>query len=317
MWMSGIWVLVGVLLLIWGGEWLVRGASRLGQAARVSPLVAGLTIVAFATSAPEFAVSVRAALSGEVSLAVGNVTGSNIANIGLILGLSALAGPLHVPPQLARFDVRVMLGLFVVMWVLGADGVFTLVEGVALLLALVVYLGTLIAAARRVEILVGLEPIVMTFTRRQIALSALLAAAGLVLLVLGADRLVEGASDLARTLGVSDRLIGLTVVAIGTSLPELAASVVATLRGEREIAVGNVIGSNVFNILGVLGATAVAAPAGLTTVAQTLSLDFPVMLAAGLTCLWVCRSPRTVRRHEGAVLVGGYVLYVLTLTFGI
>lgn len=315
MWIAVIWAMIGVALLILGGEWLVRGASRLGQAARVSPLVAGLTIVAFATSAPEFAVSVRAALSGDVSLAVGNVTGSNIANIGLILGLSALAGPLHVPPQLARFDVRVMVGLFLVMWALGVDSIFTLWEGVALLLALVLYLGALITAARRIELLVDPEPAFATFTRRQIMLSAALTAAGLILLILGADRLVEGASDLARHLGVSDRIIGLTVVAIGTSLPELAASVVATLRGEREIAVGNVIGSNVFNILGVLGATAVAAPTGLTTVAQTLSLDFPVMIAAGLACLWVCRSPRTVRRHEGAVLVGGYVLYMLVLSF--
>ncbi len=314
MWTTMLWIGLGVVLLIVGGEWLVRGASRLGRAARISPLVAGLTIVAFATSAPEFAVSVRAALSGEVTLAIGNVTGSNIANVGLILGLSALAAPLHVPHQLARFDVRVMLGLFVLMWVLGADGGFSRLDGLVLLAVLALYLTMLVVAARRLEHLVGEPAPITPPTRRQIGEAVVLTVTGLVLLVLGADRLVAGAVDLARVLGVSERIIGLTIVAIGTSLPELAASVVATVRGEREIAVGNVVGSNVFNILGVLGATSVVASQGLTAAAQTLSLDFPVMVGAGIACLWVCRSSRNITRIEGAALLTGYVAYLLVLT---
>jgi len=316
MWMAIIWVVLGVVLLLIGGEWLVRGASRLGQAARVSPLVAGLTIVAVATSAPELAVSVRAALAGESALAVGNVTGSNIANIGLILGLAALASPLHVPAQVARFDVRVMFGLFVAMGALGLDGSFSAYEGIALLTALTIYLTALVVTARRVETLVGVEAPVVRLTRAQIIGAAALTATGLGLLVSGADRLVAGAVDLARLLGISERVIGLTIVAVGTSLPELAASVVATLRGEREIALGNVVGSNVFNILGVLGATTLAAPAGLTVLPQTLALDFPIMLTAGLACLVVCRAARSVHRWEGAALFGGYVLYLVILAIG-
>ncbi|HRE25218.1 MAG TPA: hypothetical protein PK954_01165, partial [Anaerolineales bacterium] len=164
MWTTMLWIGLGVVLLIVGGEWLVRGASRLGRAARISPPVGGMVQFSsgpIATSAPEFAVSVRAALSGEVTLAIGNVTGSNIANVGLILGLSALAAPLHVPHQLARFDVRVMLGLFVLMWVLGADGGFSRFDGLVLLAVLALYLTMLVVAARRLEHLVG-EPAPIT-----------------------------------------------------------------------------------------------------------------------------------------------------------
>lgn len=314
--MTIAWLLLGVCLLIVGGEWLVRGAARLGQAARVPPLVAGLTLVAFATSAPELAVSVRAASAGESVLAVGNVTGSNIANIGLILGLSAVAAPLHVPSQLARIDVRVMFSLFVLMAALGLDGGYSAGEGVALLAGLALYLTLLINSARRVTARADSQPHAGRLPRRQLLTAVALAVAGLASLVVGADRLVAGAVDLARLLGVSERVIGLTVVAVGTSLPELAASVIASLRGEREIAIGNVVGSNVFNVLGVLGATALVAPSDLPVLPQTRGLDFPVLLAIGLACLWVCRSARTVRRREGALLVGGYALYMLTLMLG-
>ncbi len=316
MWLSIVWLFMGIAALLVGGDRLVRGAGRLAQAAGVSPLVAGLTVVAFATSAPELAVSLRAALGGDVALAVGNVTGSNIANVGLILGLAALLAPLHVPAQLARFDVRVMALLLGCMWVLGADGAYAVADGVLLATGLVAYLIAVTQSARRAERDHGETPPGPRPAFAQTAAAVGWVALGVGLLLLGADRLVAGAIDLAHWAGVSERVIGLTVVALGTSLPELAASLVATWRGEREIAVGNVVGSNIFNTLGVLGVTAIAAPNGLPVSPQTLRLDLPAMMLAGLICFWVCARPRQIQRWEGAALLGGYALYVLTLAVG-
>lgn len=312
LWLSLVWLFIGIVALVVGGDWLVRGAGRLAQAAGVSPLVAGLTVVAFATSAPELVVSLRAALGGDVALAVGNVTGSNIANVGLILGAAALLAPLHVPAQLARVDVRVMAVVFGCMWALGADGAFAATDGLLLVGGLAAHLIVMTGMARRADAQTPARPD-RPVRRGQAAVAMGWVVAGVGLLLLGADRLVTGAVDLAQWAGVSERLIGLTVVALGTSLPELAASLAATVRGEREIAVGNVIGSNVFNILGVLGVTALAAPTGLPVAPQALALDLPAMMIAGLICLWVCSRPREIRRWEGAAMLSAYALYMLSL----
>ena len=296
-------------MLVGGASWLVSGASRLAAVAGVAPLVVGLTVVAYGTSAPELAVSVQAALAGSAGVAVGNVVGSNIFNVLFVLGLSALIMPLGVDRDLLRRDIWVMIGVSMAVMALAVDGAVSRVEGVGLALGGVLYTGWLVQASRAA---VRSEGIAAGRAAR-IARSVAQLIGGLALLILGAAWLVESATTWARDFGVSELVIGLTVVAAGTSLPEVAASVAAALRGERDLAVGNVVGSNIFNILFVLGMAAALSPEGIAVSAEALRADLPIMLATAVACLPVAFTRGHIDRWEGALFLAGYAAYVLWL----
>ncbi|MDX1653655.1 MAG: calcium/sodium antiporter [Candidatus Competibacteraceae bacterium] len=312
-------LLAGFVLLVLGAEWLVRSASRLAQAAGISPLVVGLTVVAFGTSAPELAVSVQSALSGSADIALGNVVGSNIFNVLFILGLSALISPLVVSLSLIRRDVPLMVGVSVLLYLLALNGIIGRLEGALLFAGIVAYTLYAVIEGRRES--PGAEsqngnqngeaqgPTGMAFVLRNLVLLVL----GLGLLVIGAGWLVEGAVAVARLLGLSELVIGLTLVAGGTSLPEVAASVIAALRGQRDIAVGNVVGSNLFNILGVLGITALIAPQGVPVSLPALSFDIPVMIAVAVACLPIFFTGQRIDRWEGLLFLFYYVAYTAYL----
>lgn len=310
-----IQILMGLVVLVAGGELLVRGAVALAAMLRISPVVIGLTVVAFGTSAPELAVTVQAAYVGSPDLALGNVVGSNIANVLLILGLSALAAPLMVSSRLVRVDVPLVLAASLAVYLMGRDGAVDRLDGALLFGALLVYLVWSVREGRaegQEAPLPGLEQTssdTPTGVLKPIALVVL----GLVLLAFGADALVTGAVGIAKVLGVSDLIIGLTIVAVGTSLPELAASVIASLRGQRDIAVGNVVGSNLFNLLGVLGLGSLAAPSGIPVAAGALAFDIPVMILTALACLPIFFTWGVIRRWEGALFLGYYIAYLTYL----
>lgn len=296
----------------------MRGASKIAAAFGVSPLLIGLTVVAFGTSSPELAVGVQAALAGNGDIALGNVIGSNIFNILVIIGLSALIIPLVVHQQLVRWDVPVVIGLSVLVLILGLDGKLGRVEGGLLFFGLIVYVVFQIWQGRR-EPLDVQEEYAQEYgdgqakTARQWAFNLILLIGGLGMLVLGADWLVDSASAIARALGVNELVIGLTIVAAGTSAPEVATSAMAALRGERDIAVGNAVGSNIFNILGVLGLTAALAPNGIAVPDSALRFDIPVMIAVAVAALPIFFTGYTIARWEGALflaLYGGYVLFL-------
>ena len=312
-----IYLILGLALLVFGGSLLVRGASQLARVVGMSPIVIGLTVVAFGTSAPELATSVAATLRGQSDIAFGNVVGSNIFNILLILGASALIGPLVVAQKLVRIDVPIMIGLTIVLLVLAWNGVIGRGEGALLLLALALYIAFTVRLSRNESSAIRAEYAQEYGTRRQrfasLGSSLIFVAIGLVLLVLGSRWLVDGAVGVARTFGVSELIIGLTIVAAGTSLPEVATSLLAAWKGERDIAVGNVIGSNIFNILGVLSSAAVLAPDGVAVATSALRFDLPVMIAASLACLPIFATGHRVDRWEGIVLLLYYVAYVAYL----
>ena len=304
-------IIGGFVVLVFGADWLVKGASRLALSLGMTPLVVGLTVVAFGTSAPELAVSVASAWSGQADLAVGNVVGSNIANVLLILGVSAVVAPLVVNQQLVRLDVPIMLGASVLFYVLALDGRISLADGAILSASIVLYVAFLIRQSRREKnsaVLTEYEGAVESGGNLLTDIAWMLV--GLVALVAGAQLLVEGAVSLARAFGVSELMIGLTVLAIGTSLPELATSVVAALRGERDIAVGNVVGSNIFNLLSVLGLTGLASLGQLPVAPAALALDIPVMLGVALLCMPIFRAGFTVTRANGMFFLLCYAAYL-------
>lgn len=306
--------LVGLVFLVIGAEALVRGASRLALAIGISPLVVGLTVVSFGTSAPELAVTVQSAASGRADLALGNVVGSNICNVLFILGLSALIVPLLVARQVVRQEVPVMIGVSLLLPLLAADGRVGRADGVLLLGLLVGYTIFLIRQSRRQHpASSGDLPGNATPSAggaQGLPLQLLLVAAGLGLLVLGATWLVDAAVSFAQYLGVSELVIGLTIVAVGTSLPEVATSVVAAVRGQRDIAVGNVVGSNVFNILAVLGTAAVVSRDGVGVAPAMLAFDLPVMVAVAVACLPIFYTQNRVARWEGALFLAMYAAYM-------
>ncbi|MDX1584006.1 MAG: calcium/sodium antiporter, partial [Thermoanaerobaculia bacterium] len=281
----------GLALLVLGGDWLVRGSARLAVAIGITPLVVGLTVVAFGTSAPELAVSVQASIGGQADLAIGNILGSNISNILLILGLSAVFAPLVVSQQLIRLDVPLMIVVSIVAFGLSLDGRVSTWDGWFLVAALVAYTVFAIVNSRKetkkiheqYEKEFGEKP--EAAERAHLGKDLFLIVIGIGGLVLGSKWLVTSAVAVARFFGVSELVIGLTIVAIGTSLPELATSVVAAMKGQRDIAVGNVVGSNLFNILSVLGLTAVVVPLGIPVPSAALTFDFPVMIAVSIACL--------------------------------
>jgi cation:H+ antiporter len=309
---------LGLALLVVGAEALVRGASRLALAFGISPLVIGLTVVAFGTSAPELAVSATSSLAGSADVALGNVVGSNIFNVLFILGVSALIVPLVVAQQLVRLDVPLMIAASLLVALFGQDGALGRVEGLGLFAGVVLYTWFLLRQSRREA-----KPVKEEYTEAfgegrpkatwQWLLDGALVIGGLALLVLGARWLVDGAVAFARVLGVSELVIGLTIIAAGTSLPEVATSIVAAIRGERDIAVGNVVGSNIFNILSVLGLSAVVAPAGLAVSASALRFDIPVMIAVAVACLPIFLTGHVIARWEGGLFIGYYGLYVTYL----
>lgn len=308
---------LGLIALVIGAELLVRGASRLALSMGVSPLVVGLTVVAYGTSAPELAVSVGAALGGNPDLAIGNVVGSNIANVLLILGISALITPLLVNEQIIRQEVPIMLGASVLFVVMALDGTVSRLEGGALFALVVGYTAFLIRQSRRASQALNEEYAAEmppdSGWDRHWSVQAALVAAGLGALVLGAEWLVESAVVFARAFGVSDLVIGLTVVAIGTSMPEFATSIVAALRGQRDIAVGNVVGSNVFNIFAVIGASGLVTSGGIPVPEAARALDLWVMLAVALACVPIMATGSEISRWEGGVFIGYYAAYTAWL----
>lgn len=314
-----LFLVAGFALLLLGAEWLVRGASSVATRLGIAPIVIGLTVVAFGTSAPEFAVSIGASLAGNADVSLGNVVGSNIVNILLILGVSAVFGGLSIEQRLIRIDIPLLSGISIVMLLLALNGSFGRIEGVVFFVGLLVYTGWLIRNARRESKQVEAEyasevaslegPVV----RSPLVVQVLLILAGLALLVVGAQLLVNSATDIATALGVSDLVVGLTVIAVGTSLPELATSVMAAIRGQRDIAVGNVVGSNLFNLLGVLGASAAISKNGIGVADAALRLDIPVMIAATIVLIPICWNGFQIKRWEGVLLAAFYFAYVAYL----
>ena len=312
--------IAGLAALVVGANLLVRGASKLALSLGISPLVVGLTVVAFGTSAPEMAVSVGAVLEGKTDIAIGNVVGSNIFNVLFILGLSALILPLVVNVQLIRQEVPIMIGASLLMLVLVQDGRIGLFDGALLFALLVAYTVFLVVQSRAAgqdaqdEYAEGLAASPAGAWDDRVPVQLALIAVGLAGLVLGSDWLVTAAVSFAQALGVSDLVIALTIVAAGPSLPEVATSIAAALKGERDIAVGNVVGSSTFNILGCIGLAGMAAgSAGLGVAPQVMGFDLWVMLAAALACLPVFVTGREIARWEGALFLAYYVAYVAWL----
>lgn len=316
--MTLILFVAGLGLLIAGAETLVRGASRLAAAAGISPLVIGLTVVAYGTSAPELAVSVQSALSGRADIALGNVVGSNIVNVLLVLGLSALIAPLAVSQQLIRLDVPLMIGVSFLMLALAMDGKVSRPDGALLFAINIAYVIWAIYQSRKES-----RQIQEEYAKQYGAagsrsaagalINILLIIAGLGMLVLGSRWMVNSAVAVAQSLGVSELIIGLTIIAIGTSLPEIVTSIIASFRGARDIAVGNVIGSNVFNITSVLGLTCIFAPNGVAVPPAALRFDIPVMIAVAVACLPIFFTGHRIARLEGVLFFGYYVAYTLYL----
>lgn len=310
----------GLVMLVVGAEVLVRGAARMAATFGMSALLVGLTVVALGTSAPEAAVTVKAALTGQADIAVGNVVGSNILNILLVLGLAAAISPLIVRQNLVVLDVPIMLGASLVLLLFSANGSIGRAEGVILLAGIASYLVIAVRQSssepddvrEEYEQEYGKE---VQQRKGSLVMDILLVVAGLVLLVLGARWLVNGATVVAAALGVSELVIGLTVVAGGTSLPELATSVIASIRGERDIAVGNAVGSCIFNILFVLGLAGVLAPDGLPVSRTVMALDMPVMVAVAVASLPVFFTGHRIDRWEGFLFVGYYAAYLVYLFF--
>ncbi|MBX3726333.1 MAG: calcium/sodium antiporter [Xanthomonadales bacterium] len=308
----------GLVLLVAGAELMVRGASRLALGLGISPLVVGLTVVALGTSAPEFAVAIKGALDGKPDLVMGNVVGSNIFNVLAILGLTALVTPLVVKREVVKREVPIMVGVSLLFTAFAMDGRLLRAEGVVLALLLGAYLAMLVWLARRN----GKEAAIVeaelpdpdekgAMRLRSVQLLAI--GAGLAMLVLGSNWLVDAAITFARWLGVSELVIGLTIVAAGTSLPEVATSVIAALRGERDIAVGNIVGSNVFNLLGVAGVAAALTPGGLEVARSLLTFDIQVMVVAAIACLPILFTRNMIARWEGGLFFGYYLAYTTYL----
>jgi cation:H+ antiporter len=317
--MTWLWLAVGLVVLTAGAEVLVRGAVGLAAAVRISPLVIGLTVVAFGTSAPELVVSLRAALTGQPEIAVGNVVGSNIFNVLVILGLSALIVPLRVAQQLVRLDVPILIVTSLVVYGMCLSGRLDRLEGGVLAAALVAYTVWLVWKSRRENSAAVLGEYSAEFaeqapaTPARMVLFLVMVVSGLGMLVLGADLFVDSAITIARGWGLSELVIGLTLVAAGTSMPEVATSLVAAFKGERDIAVGNVVGSNIFNLMGVLGLSGLVAPGGLPVDPGLVNQDLPVMVLVAVACLPVFLIGHAIERWEGIVLLAFYGLYTAAL----
>lgn len=307
-------LIIGFIALYFGAEWLVRGAGGFGLKVGLTPVVVGLTIVAFGTSSPELFVSLQAALDGKGDISLGNVIGSNICNIALILGLSSVIRPMTVQAQFIKFDTPVMIGISVLVVGFLWDGIITFGEGLFLFILLIGYILMNIYLSKKetakisteFEELEELEEAAHDSTWKAITLIIV----GLMGLYFGSKWFVEGAVLLAKGWGVTDAVIGITVIALGTSLPELATSVVAAIKKSGDIAIGNIIGSNVFNLLGILGVTAMVVP---LTAANITTIDYLVMLGVSILILPMMRIGMKITRIEGVILLLIYVAYTYYL----
>ncbi len=315
-------IVVGLCVLLGGGELLVRGASGLAAAFRVSPLVIGLTVVAFGTSAPELAVVLQSSFAGQTDLAIGNVVGSCIFNVLFVLGLTAIVCPLVVCARLVRFEVPLMIAASVALLVLGLDKKLGRIDGLLLVAALVGYMSWTVVQSRKesrefqeeyeeaIQARAGAAP--KTAVRKVIT-QFVFVVIGLALLTLGSRSLVNGSVEIAGLWGVSELMIGLTILAVGTSLPEIVTSILATVRDQGDIAVGNIVGSNILNILAVLGLSSLVAPAGIAVSLEALTHDIPVMIAVSVACLPIFFTDWRIDRWEGCLFFGYYVLYTTYL----
>ena len=317
---STITLLAGLALLILGAEFLVRGASRLASGLGISPLIVGLTVVAYGTSSAELAACLRAALSERSAVATSIVVGSNIFNVLFVLGVSALITPLVATRRLIRLDVPIMIAVSALVYLLALDGVIGRWDGILLFVGAVAYTIFTVRAAHRERSqnwsIIDTAP--QSKDKRALewfplVTDIVLILLGLVMLVAGARWLVDGSISIAKGLGLGETVIGLTIVAASTSLPEAATSIAAALRGKREIAVGNVVGSNIANILLVLGVTGIVAPHGIEVPSSALRFDIPVMIAVALSCLPVFFIGGRIARWEGALYLGYYIAFVLYL----
>ncbi|WP_280418830.1 calcium/sodium antiporter [Nocardia carnea] len=318
-------LLLGLAALVVGAELVVREGSAIAARFGISPLVVGMTIVSLGTSLPELAVGLNAARHGNAGLAVGNIVGTNVVNILLILGLSALIRPITFENRTLRIDLPAMIGAAVLLFVLARDGGLTTRDGVWLCLYGAAYLLLMTVLARsdaqRTSSTAGDSraadgpgsPAGPPAGERSVAREALLLVVGLAVVVAGSEFLVDGAVTIARNLGVTDAVIGLTIVAVGTSAPELVTTLVSTVRGNRDIALGNLLGSSVFNIALILGPTVLVAPGSVPVPDDVLALDLVLMVAAALVCLPVFRTGRRLNRWEGAAFVATYLAYMAWL----
>ena len=309
----------GLLILTLGADVLVRGAVRLSARVGIPPLIVGLTVVAFGTSAPELSVSIQSILLGQEAISLGNALGSNIFNVLATLGMASIIAPLAVSQQLVRLDVPLCIGVSGLVLLFSLDGRLHQTDGFVLLSGIIAYTVFLFIKGRKQGDTEGLEDYEQEYgaiansgsLQWVIDLGVLIV--GILMLVSGSKLLIDNAVVLAREWGMSELVIGLTIISVGTSLPELATSVMASFKGERDIAVGNVIGSNLFNLLGGLGVAASLTPAGLPVPPDALSFDIPVALAVSVACLPIFFSGYTIDRWEGALFLGYYCAYMAYL----
>lgn len=304
----------GLIILIVGADGLVRGSTSLSFRLGLTPLIVGLTVVAFGTSSPELVVSLQATLNGQGGVAIGNVIGSNISNIALILGVAALISPLSVERRLIRYEIPMMIAVSLLLVAFLRDAALDRLEGGILVGGLIAYLIFSIWIARQEQKVKGDAPYApKPQPARSAPLDALFIIGGLAFLILGANLFVDGAIDIAEALGIPPAIIAITMVALGTSLPELATSIVASLRKEGDVIVGNVIGSNLFNLLCILGIAALVLPMQADGIRMT---DLWVMVGTTLLTLPLMRSGLSINRWEGALLLLGYIGYVVYLFVG-
>ncbi|MCI8608813.1 MAG: calcium/sodium antiporter [Firmicutes bacterium] len=315
MYINVIWALLGMALLVKGADWFVKGASDIAKALKISPLVIGLTLVSMGTSAPEASVSINSAINGMSDMSVGNIVGSNIFNTLFILGISALLVPLAVSKSIRKYDIPVMVGVYGILFLFGlVKTPFTLdrLEGIMMVLLFVGYTITLIWREKR-EKAEQMIPAEQAKGHKRVKLwsSILIGLVGIIGVILGGDVVVEHAAKIAESLGMSQALVGLTIVAVGTSLPELVTSMVACIKKENDIAVGNVIGSNIFNVLFILGASATIDP---LTLAKPMITDMWVMAGSGILMLILTRFSQKIGRWQGIAMImmyGAYMAYII------
>lgn len=309
-------LVLGLVGLYFGADFLIRGGVKVALAAGVKKVVVGLTVVAFGTSLPELVVSVTSTLTGDYSIAIGNVVGSNIANIALVLGIAAIIRPVDVENVVLKFDMWVVLGVSILFMILSIDGVINVFDGVVLIFSFIAYIIWVSYTSKEHHLE---EEIDNGEKKSSIILNLLLIILGLCILVIGSKLTVVGGTSIARDLGVSELIIGLTIIAVGTSLPELATTIVAQVRKESDITVGNLIGSNIFNILFVIGVAAVVTPFvitdpvnnGLVVEKDAVNIFMPIMIAIAIILLPILATHKKVTRKEGFFLLFCYIIYII------